>query len=462
MNRNNTPIPREELITVGAPFQVENWKGDNKTLWAIPEGSTVEVIPKTEGGTYFSRVDFKAGDISHSILLDTTDKAFSPYLRREAVADLVEASDKDASQSLKNFPDPACVPKPGFPTPSRYNGEDLGLASKDAWLYGATCHGDAKAIHHYLVNEHANPFRPTEQGHTSAERAFEGKNTTVFDDRFRYQGGLLGATIGQRHDGLLKRVEAVGAFENITPSAFEVAVMKGTTLSVSTCLKHGADVEDKGLRGPILNTLFDNSGADRETHEKAKILLKAGADPSLRDEQGNTALHKASRMGNGAIEDLLSYGADANARNKEMQTPLHLALERNVDINNVHTLIEFGSDPNARDSKGRTPLHMAASNPDASTKVIDLLVNAGARLDSPDLDGNTPLHLSAQNLTDRHADRLVHFGADVHAKNGRGEIADITPANVKREASELLIRAEKEAFNPFEAKRMRSSTSIAY
>ncbi len=462
MNRNNTAITREELITVGAPFQVENWKSDNKTLWVIPEGSTVDVIPKTEGGSYFSRVDFKAGNISQSIFLDTTDKAFSPYLRREAVADIIETSDKEASKSLKNFPNLACVPKPGFPIPSRYNNEELGLASKDAWLYGATCHGDAKAIYHYLVNEHANPFRLTEQGRTSAEIAFESKNTTVFDDRFRYQGGLLGATIGQRHDGLLKRVEAIGGFENITPSAFEVAVIKGTPLAVATCLNNGFDINDKNLKAPILNILFDNTCNDRENHEKAKILLKAGVDPNLTDDKGNTALHKASRISNGSIEYLLSFGADVDSRNKEMQTPLHLALERNVEINNVQTLIEFGSDLNARDSKGRTPLHIAASNPDASTKVIDLLVNTGARLDSPDLDGNTPLHFSAKHLTDRHADRLVYFGADVHAKNSRGEIADITPANVKREASDLLRRVESEAFNPFEAKRMRSSASIAY
>ncbi len=54
----------------------------------------------------------------------------------------------------------------------------------------------------------------------------------------------------------------------------------------------------------------------------------AGADPNVRDEDGNTPLHLAAKHGHlGIVKDLVRYGADINAENLSGYTPLALAIK---------------------------------------------------------------------------------------------------------------------------------------
>ena len=56
-------------------------------------------------------------------------------------------------------------------------------------------------------------------------------------------------------------------------------------------------------------------------------LLRRGADPDVRDEEGNTVLHWAASRGHGWVVDLLvRYGADLYAKNKRGRTPLDVAV----------------------------------------------------------------------------------------------------------------------------------------
>jgi ankyrin repeat protein len=56
-------------------------------------------------------------------------------------------------------------------------------------------------------------------------------------------------------------------------------------------------------------------------------LLRRGADPDVRDEEGNTVLHWATSRGHGWVVDLLvRYGADLYAKNKRGRTPLDVAV----------------------------------------------------------------------------------------------------------------------------------------
>lgn len=60
---------------------------------------------------------------------------------------------------------------------------------------------------------------------------------------------------------------------------------------------------------------------------KLKILLMAGANPDAKDENGETPLHVAARVGHlGMVKELVKFGGDVNAENLAGYTPLALAI----------------------------------------------------------------------------------------------------------------------------------------
>lgn len=83
-------------------------------------------------------------------------------------------------------------------------------------------------------------------------------------------------------------------------------------------------------------------------------------------------------------------------------------------------LSQEGADPNRRDYTGRTPLHLAVTS--STPEVVQILIDAGARITPRIFDGKTALHLAAM----------------------RGEVAMVKALLTKSEANEEK-EAEKEA-----------------
>jgi hypothetical protein len=93
--------------------------------------------------------------------------------------------------------------------------------------------------------------------------------------------------------------------------------------------------------------------------ERIKKLLEEGADPNIRDGDGNTPLHFAASKGCAEVARLLlRHGADPNAQDKNGETPLHVAAYwGRVDV--VRLLLEHGADPTVKNKDGDTPLDIA-------------------------------------------------------------------------------------------------------
>ena len=145
-----------------------------------------------------------------------------------------------------------------------------------------------------------------------------------------------------------------------------------------------------------------------------QLLLEAGADPSARDDDGLTPLHRGAVNNNPVVTlHLLAAGADPNAPDNQGYTPLHYSAAQSGNGRVVARLLAGGADPLAESNDGRTPLHSALRYA-AARSVISVLVQAGAA------DNLTPLQLAALQGDSDAVASLLADGADPNLADGYG------------------------------------------
>lgn len=119
------------------------------------------------------------------------------------------------------------------------------------------------------------------------------------------------------------------------------------------------------------------------------LLLDNGADVNLFDNDGETALTRASFFGKRTIvEILVSHGADVNHRTNYGSSALTLSGFNN-DIDLIKILLSKGNNINDVDEKKTTALMIAAAWD--NFEVCTFLISNGADLMATDIDGTTAL-----------------------------------------------------------------------
>ncbi|XP_076043693.1 transient receptor potential cation channel subfamily A member 1-like [Oratosquilla oratoria] len=201
---------------------------------------------------------------------------------------------------------------------------------------------------------------------------------------------------------------------------------------VAYLIKEGASVNlvDKEHRTPLL------LAASQKGWRAVEVLLKHGADPSIRDTQdknifhvvivnggsiteilahksnttlpcllkllndqdvlGCSPMHYASKRGQiRSLDSLIQLGASVRTKNNRNESPLHFAAKYGR-YNTIHKLIESVQGfliLNESDDEGKTALHIASE--EGHNRVVTLLLSKGALLHR-DYMGRTPLHLAAK------------------------------------------------------------------
>lgn len=154
--------------------------------------------------------------------------------------------------------------------------------------------------------------------------------------------------------------------------------------------------------------------------EIVKALIEKGANVTLRDQQGNTPLHIACRMGDrdSVMALVKSFGDDVSGRkeyfavrNCEGLTCVHVASQYKEFLILGH-LFAKGADVNIGDAKsGRTILHYAAENKDMAT-VTKLLTHRNIDVDCKTFKGETPLVLAFWRNAEDIVKKLMSKGAE--------------------------------------------------
>jgi len=121
--------------------------------------------------------------------------------------------------------------------------------------------------------------------------------------------------------------------------------------------------------------------------ELTERLLRAEADPDVRNDYGSTPMGEAAAKGNlPIIEALLKSGADVESSSPEGQTAL-MAVARTGNVKAARLLIENGADINAIEGwGGQTALHWAAAR--KHPEMVSFLIANGAAVDVRGIDRN--------------------------------------------------------------------------
>ncbi|XP_028311475.1 ankyrin repeat and SOCS box protein 16 [Gouania willdenowi] len=208
------------------------------------------------------------------------------------------------------------------------------------------------------------------------------------------------------HAGCVEELLFRGAEVNADPggsTALHDACAGGHSICVQLLLAHGAKPDVLTADGSAPLHLCTTA----QSFQCAKLLLEEGAEVNVRNRESRISpLHVAARRGlEEHVELFLSNGADILATNQEGETPLNAACsgaERLAEASRylrvVQKLLQAGANPQTAGRKQHTPLHNACSN--CSPKIVDILLQYGAKADAANCFGYTPMDSLLQVVED--------------------------------------------------------------
>lgn len=156
------------------------------------------------------------------------------------------------------------------------------------------------------------------------------------------------------------------------------------------------------------------------TEIEAILLKKPNIVNVLDADLGWSPLYRAIMCGHcEAARVLLSHGAQPNLRNRQGETALHQAVCSSVTLTKL--LLEHDADPNLQQQDGDTPLHAAAFR--GESEITKLLLSHGAKVDIKNYlvlskqFGKTALHYASEGDFIPVVQQLLKAGSSVGIKD---------------------------------------------
>ena len=234
---------------------------------------------------------------------------------------------------------------------------------------------------------------------------------------------------------LLDHGASVDARDRFGARPLSHAARFGHLEMVDLLLARGAPIDARNLAGATA-LYFAAEGGRLSV---AQRLIELGADVKLTGRSGISPVAAAAYAGSDRIvEALIAHGADERVADDTGKPPIVYAAARaKLDI--VKRLLGRNVDVNARYQHELTLL-MWASGADEKVseadaiKVVQYLLDAGARLDDRDARGRTALMIAAEGGRAEIVALLLARGADPSLKDEGGKrAADLTSLSSLRE-----------------------------
>ncbi|XP_034467329.1 B-cell lymphoma 3 protein homolog isoform X1 [Hippoglossus hippoglossus] len=234
-------------------------------------------------------------------------------------------------------------------------------------------------------------------------------------------------------DNLLAGIALATHQDEDGDTALHIAVVQGELAIVCTLIhllllaRRGLDIYNNLRQTPLHLAVIT------QQPEIVDVLLKAGADPTALDRNGQTALHLCCEYNQReCLSVVLSRSSSPmclEIRNYEGLSPLHVAvLQGHKDL--ARMLLDAGSDINAMDIKsGQSPLMHAVENNNAD--MVHFLIENGCDVNSQSYSGNTALHGACGRGQVDTVRLLLKSGADSSLKNYHNDTAVMVARNKK-------------------------------